>query len=96
MNVEFKLGDTVKSPEIWGDKMRFNVIGFMNGGRYRIVICQMCGKPETNSNKCNIIERDLVLVDAIKRPFRNIAYKQLEVLLKRGISEAIREIEIRK
>jgi hypothetical protein len=102
MNCTFKIGDIVKSPDIWGDNVKFRIEGFLTNksvtGKYVvcIAICQMIGKPETISNKCYIAELDLVLLNAEKRPFRNITYSQLEVLLKRRIQEAIREHNIRQ
>ena len=53
-------------------------------------------KMQSISNICNIDKRDLVLIGAIKRPMSKVMTSALERLAKRGIPEAIRELEIRK
>ena len=94
--VEFKKGDVVKCPSIWGDKYKFTIVGLFGNDYSPMAVCHMNGKPETPSNICNIDKRNLVLIGAIKRPMSKVMTSALERLAKRGIPEAIRELEIRK
>ena len=93
--MDIKIGDIVKCPDIWGEKVLFRVKGFFGNDYCRVAVCQMKGKPETIGNRCNIVVQDIVLVDSLKRPMRNISYDKLKDLCKRQISEAIRERQIR-
>lgn len=93
--MEIRIGDIVKCPDIWGNKVIFRVEGFFGNDYCKVAVCQMNGKPKTIGNRCNIEIRDIVLVGASKRPMRNISYSKLQDLCKRQISEAIRERQIR-
>lgn len=92
----FKIGDTVTSPGIWGNRVQFTILRFLGNDYCPIAYVQMHGKPETIGNHCNIDIRDLVLIDAIKRPMRNVDQAVLCKMAERHVAEAEREILIRK
>lgn len=92
----FKYGDVVRDSEnsVWGNKLF--VVYFFHGNDYcPLVSAYFQGKEKNNSNVCNLDVREIKLISAPKRPFKNINKKSLLKLMKKGNMEAKREFMIR-
>lgn len=95
INQYFKVGDTVRLPDVWG-KTLF-VIDSFNGNSYLpLASVHFLKKPIANGNRCNFDIRDMMLINAPKRPLKNIDKKVLAKLYVKSNIEAKREFLIRK
>lgn len=90
----FKIGDIVKYPEIWGDKM-FQIYK-LSGNSYLPILNVCCyNKPKTCSNLCNFDARKAKLYDSPRRPLRKLSLSNLVKIMNKGNVEAKREFLIR-
>lgn len=92
----FKVGDVVKCPSIWGEKITFTIVGFWGNEYCTMSVVRINGKSDSIANKCNIDLRELVLVGALKRPMIRLPQAQLMKLISKHVTEAKREFLIRK
>lgn len=90
----FKVGDIVKCPAIWGNKL-FQVYR-LSGNEYlpELNVIEY-RKLNSNSNKCNFNVRDVKLYDCPKRPFIKLNKSSLIRVMNKGNVEAKREFLIR-
>lgn len=91
---DFKIGDIVRNNYTYRDKL-FVVVGFGGNEYCPIVRVTEYGKPRENKYKCNFEAKNLSLVDAPRRPFSKLSMTALVALMKKGVSEAKREILMR-
>lgn len=91
----FKVGDIVKNPSIWGDKMLFVVYSLAGTSYNPELYVHFFGKPKTPKWKCNFSVSDTMLINSVERPFRKVKKEMLLRLVKKGHFEATREFIIR-
>lgn len=87
MSLTFKKGDIVMSPHLHGKK-HFRVIS-VHAKVFLFV------EEANRGYKANIMMSDVILVNAVKRPFVNTKDAPLSVMVSKGIEEAIREYHMR-
>lgn len=92
----FKKGDIVIDfpGSVWGDK-KFVVEGFHGNWYCPCASVLELGKPDSNKYRCNFDTRNMRLVDADKRPMKNLDKRIIAKMMKNGILEAKREFLIR-
>nr|DAS96431.1 MAG TPA: hypothetical protein [Caudoviricetes sp.] len=87
MELVFKSGDIVMSPELHGKK-HFRVIS-THAKLFLFVEEAKAGY------RANIMMSDVILVNAVKRPFQKTKDAPLSVMVSKGMEEAIREYHMR-
>lgn len=94
--MEIKQGDTVKDSRdsLWGETL-FKVELVRQFGNLSLALCHIADAPVTNGNKCNFLTQRLRLVNAEKRPLRNLNTQTVIKLMSKGNKEAKREFVIR-
>lgn len=92
----FQVGDIVRCRDIWGDILF--IIHSFSGNRYcPIAHTHFKGEDMKNlSNRCDLNENLLELVDFSPRPLEKIKDSVLQKLVAKGNENAIRELLIRK
>lgn len=92
----FKKGDIVVDfpGSIWGNK-KFVVEGFHGNWYCPCASVLEFGKPDSNKYRCNFDTRNMRLVDAAKRPMKNLDKRVIAKMMKNGVVEAKREFLIR-
>ena len=90
----FQIGDIVTCENVWGQK-RFEIDRFFGNSYCQMVSAYRNGKLKINKNKLNLVLEWIKLVDAKKRPLKNVKQDLLLKLLKNGNKEAKRELIIR-
>lgn len=92
----FKVGDIIKHypDSIWGET-KFVIQSFFGNWFLPLVHVLQLGKPDMNGYKCNFDVRDIRLVGATNRPFRNLDKTKLLKLVAKDVVEAKRELKIR-
>ena len=92
----FKEGDVVIDfpGSIWGNK-KFVVEGFYGNWYCPCASVLEFGKPDSNKYRCNFDTRSMRLVDAAKRPMKNLDKRVIAKMMKNGVVEAKREFLIR-
>lgn len=90
----FKKGDVVCNEEIWG-KHKFVIGGFGGNAYLPEVYVYPYGQEWRVGNQCNWNVKDMKLMDAPKRPLRNVSKIKLIRLMSKKIEEARREFMIR-
>ena len=94
MEIKYKVGDVVKCEKVWGDKLF--IIDKIRGNEYLLIASSyFINKPQTNKNMCNLVVKELTLINSNFRPFKNIDKIPLLKMVKKDNIEAIREFKIR-
>ena len=92
----FKKGDIVIDflGSVWGDQ-KFIIEEFHGNWYWPCASVLELGKPNSNRYRCNFDTRNIRLVDAIKRPMKDVDKRVLVKMMHKGIVEAKREFLIR-
>lgn len=94
MKIKYKVGDVVKCEKVWGDKLF--IIYEIRGNEYLLIASSyFLNKPQINKNMCNLVVKELTLINSNFRPFKNIDKIPLLKMVKKDNIEAVREFKIR-
>ena len=94
MEIKYKAGDVVKCEKVWGDKLF--IIYKIRGNEYLLIASSyLLNKPQNNKNMCNLVVKELTLINSNFRPLKNIDKIPLLKMVKKDNIEAVREFKIR-
>ena len=90
----FKVGDIVKYPDVWGDRL-FQIYKLTGNAYLPELNVLEYHLPCRNSNRCIFNANNVKLYDAPQRPFRKLSRCNLIKIMNNGNIEAKREFLIR-